>query len=74
MPHNQRGIADDCAEEFLLGDLFDVGEAEFGEEFLPSISIASFVSYFIRLGRAWVDWECGVRWSVPYNASDPPPM
>lgn len=29
-----RGIADDGAEEFLFGDLFEVGEAEFGEEFL----------------------------------------
>ena len=27
-------IADDGAEELFFGDLFDVGEAEFGEEFL----------------------------------------
>ena len=27
-------VADDGAEKFLLGDLFEVGEAEFGEEFL----------------------------------------
>lgn len=27
-------IADDGAEEFLLGDLFEVGEAELGEKFL----------------------------------------
>ena len=26
--------ADDGAQEFLFGDLFQVGEAEFGEEFL----------------------------------------
>ncbi len=28
------GVADDGAEEFFFGDLFEVGEAEFGEEFL----------------------------------------
>jgi len=27
-------VADDGAEKFLFGDLFEVGEAEFGEEFL----------------------------------------
>ena len=29
-------VADDGAEEFLFGDLFEVGEAEFREEFLGS--------------------------------------
>ena len=29
-------VADDGAKEFLFGYLFEVGEAEFGEEFLST--------------------------------------
>lgn len=32
--HDGRVVGDNGAEELLLGDLFDVGEAEFGEELL----------------------------------------
>ena len=31
---NEWGFADDASEEFFFGDLFEVGEAEFGEQFL----------------------------------------
>ena len=34
---DEGGIADDGAEEFLLGYLFEIGEAEFGEEFLCAV-------------------------------------
>ena len=34
MLDNERWIADDGANELFFGDLFEVGEAEFGEEFL----------------------------------------
>lgn len=30
-------IADDGAEKFLFGNLFEVGEAKFGEEFLVEL-------------------------------------
>lgn len=31
---DQRRVADDGADKFFFGDLFDVGEAKLGEEFL----------------------------------------
>jgi hypothetical protein len=34
---HERRVPDYGAEEFLLGDLFEVGEAEFGEELLGSV-------------------------------------
>ena len=38
----KRRVADDGAEKFLFGDLFEVGEAEFREEFLCTLGF-SFV-------------------------------
>lgn len=35
----ERRVADDGAKEFLFGDLFEVGEAEFGEEFLCAFGL-----------------------------------
>ena len=36
-------VADDGAEKFLFGDLLEVGEAEFREEFLCTLDSASCV-------------------------------
>ena len=46
---NDGRIADDGAEEFLLGHLFEVGEAEFGEEFLRAIEFLA--SYGVKTGE-----------------------
>jgi len=35
---DEGGVADDGPEEFLFGYLFEVGEAEFGEEFLAALA------------------------------------
>lgn len=40
-------VADDGAEEFLLGDLFEVGEAELGEEFLRFSSSSAWGCYLV---------------------------
>ena len=37
MVYYEWGFADNGAEEFLFGDLFKVGEAEFREEFLDQL-------------------------------------
>ena len=34
MLDDEGGVADDGAEEFLFGYLFEIGKAEFGEKFL----------------------------------------
>lgn len=41
---DQRRVADDGAEELLFGDLFEVGEAELGEEFLCGCRIGIVVA------------------------------
>lgn len=36
-------VADDGAEEFLFGNLFEVREAEFGKEFLFALELTLYI-------------------------------